>query len=84
MIDDIGIFRTTVGVTSLSDPQQRVDVEHMMVDTGSEHASDSPCSTPAADRLRQQASFASATLPSGDGLLPCCCPELPVVHHPRP
>ena len=37
MIDDMGIFRTTVGVASLSDPQRRVDVEHMMVDTGSEY-----------------------------------------------
>ena len=37
MIDDMGIFRTTVGVGSLSDPQRRVDVEHMMVDTGSEY-----------------------------------------------
>ena len=37
MIDDMGIFRTTVGVASLSDPQRRVDVEHMIVDTGSEY-----------------------------------------------
>lgn len=37
MIDDMGIFRTTVGVASLNDPQRRVDVEHMMVDTGSEY-----------------------------------------------
>ena len=37
MIDDMGIFRTTVGVTSLSDPQQRVDVENMVVDAGSEY-----------------------------------------------
>jgi len=37
MIDDMGIFRTTVGVASLSDPQQRVDVVDMMVDTGSEY-----------------------------------------------
>lgn len=37
MIDDMGIFRTTVGVASLIDPQQRVDVENMMVDTGSEY-----------------------------------------------
>ncbi len=37
MIEDMGIFRTTVGVASLSDPQRRVDVEHMMVDTGSEY-----------------------------------------------
>ena len=37
MIDDMGIFRTTVGVASLSDPHRRVDVAHMMVDTGSEY-----------------------------------------------
>ena len=37
MIDDMGIFRTTVGVASLTDPQLRLDVEHMMVDTGSEY-----------------------------------------------
>ena len=37
MIDDMGIFRTTVGVAPWSDPQRRVDVEHMMVDTGSEY-----------------------------------------------
>lgn len=37
MIDDMGIFRTTVGVASLSDPQKRVDVEDMIVDTGSEY-----------------------------------------------
>jgi predicted aspartyl protease len=37
MIDDMGIFRTTVGVGPLSDPQQRVDVERTMVDTGSEY-----------------------------------------------
>ena len=37
MIDDMGIFRTTVGVASLIDPHQRVDVENMMVDTGSEY-----------------------------------------------
>ena len=37
MIDDLGIFRTTVGVASLSDPHRRVDVAHMMVDTRSEY-----------------------------------------------
>jgi len=37
MIDDMGIFRTTVGVASLSDPLRQVDVERMMVDTGSEY-----------------------------------------------
>jgi len=38
MIDDMGIFRTTVGVASLTDPQRRADVERMMVDTGSEYS----------------------------------------------
>ena len=38
MIDDMGIFRTTVGVASLVDPLQRADVENMMVDTGSEYS----------------------------------------------
>ena len=37
MIEDMGIFRTTVGVASLSDPQRRIDVEQLMVDTGSEY-----------------------------------------------
>ena len=37
MIEDMGIFRTTVGVASLSDPQRRVDVEQIMVDIGSEY-----------------------------------------------
>ena len=37
MIDDMRIFRTTVGIASLSDPQRRDDVEDMMVDTGSEY-----------------------------------------------
>lgn len=37
MIDDMGIFRTTVGVAPLGDPRRRVDVEDMMVDTGSEY-----------------------------------------------
>ena len=37
MIEDMGIVRTTVGVASLSDPQRRIDVEQMMVDTGSEY-----------------------------------------------
>jgi predicted aspartyl protease len=37
MIDDMGIFRTTVGVSSLTDPRLRLDVDEMMVDTGSEY-----------------------------------------------
>jgi hypothetical protein len=37
MIDDMGIFRTTVGVASLRDPQQRAEIENLMVDTGSEY-----------------------------------------------
>src|SRR5688500_15639024 len=37
MIDDMGIFRTTVGVAPLTDPLLRADVENMMVDTGSEY-----------------------------------------------
>jgi predicted aspartyl protease len=38
MIDEMGIFRTTVGVASWSDPQRRVDVQDMRVDTGSEYS----------------------------------------------
>lgn len=38
MIDDMGIFRTTVGIAPWSDPQRRVDIEHVMVDTGSEYS----------------------------------------------
>ena len=38
MIDDMGIFHTTVGVASLTEPQRRADVEQMMVDTGSEYS----------------------------------------------
>lgn len=158
MIDDMGIFRTTVGVASLSDPQKRVDVEDMMVDTGSEYTwiaeerlarldvapvridrfetadgrilerrvgfamlyaggRSAPSvvvyaqpgdlvllgahgleglnlrvdvgrkelvpAGPVPAAATAQASFAPATLPSGDGLLPSC-PELRVVHHPRP
>ena len=38
MIDDMGIFRTTVGIAPWSDPQRRVDIEQVMVDTGSEYS----------------------------------------------
>ena len=37
MIDDMGIFRTTIGIASLTDPERRADVENLMVDTGSEY-----------------------------------------------
>jgi predicted aspartyl protease len=37
MIDDMGIFRTTVGVAPLSDPAMRRDFTDVMVDTGSEY-----------------------------------------------
>ena len=33
MIDDMGNFRTTVGVSSLTDPRLRLDVDEMMVDS---------------------------------------------------
>ena len=38
MIDDMGIFRTTVGIAPGSDPQRRLDIEQVMVDTGSEYS----------------------------------------------
>jgi predicted aspartyl protease len=37
MIDDMGIFRTTVGVAPLADPTARRDFDDVMVDTGSEY-----------------------------------------------
>ena len=37
MIDDMGIFRTTISIAPLTDPERRVDLEHVMVDTGSEY-----------------------------------------------
>ena len=37
MIDDMGIFRTTVGVAAWSDSAHRVDLDDVMVDTGSEY-----------------------------------------------
>lgn len=36
MIDDVGIFRTTVEVSSLRDHDRRIEVRDVMVDTGSE------------------------------------------------
>jgi predicted aspartyl protease len=37
MIDDMGIFRTTVGIAPLADPMVRRDFDDVMVDTGSEY-----------------------------------------------
>lgn len=37
MIDDMGIFRTTVGVASWANPSSRTDIPNVMVDTGSEY-----------------------------------------------
>ena len=37
MIDDRGIFRTTIGVAPVTNPTNRVDIERVMVDTGSEY-----------------------------------------------
>ena len=37
MIDEMGIFRTTVGVAPLTDPESRRDFDDVMVDTGSEY-----------------------------------------------
>ena len=37
MIDDMGIFRTTLGVAALSTPDNRRDLTNVMVDTGSEY-----------------------------------------------
>ena len=38
MIDDMGIFRTTVGIAPLASPDQRVELQDVMVDTGSEYS----------------------------------------------
>ena len=38
MIDDMGIFRTTIGVAPLSNPDARHDFHDVMVDTGSEYS----------------------------------------------
>ena len=37
MIDDMGIFRTTLSLAALSSPDQRRDLIDVMVDTGSEY-----------------------------------------------
>ena len=37
MIDDMGIFRTTLHVAPLGNPQRRIQVDSVMVDTGSEY-----------------------------------------------
>lgn len=37
MIDHVGIFRTTLGVSSMTSPDQRRDLPDVMVDTGSEY-----------------------------------------------
>ena len=37
MIDDMGIFRTTLSVAALATPDERRDLYDLMVDTGSEY-----------------------------------------------
>ena len=37
MIDDMGIFRTTIGVAALDAPNRRLELIDVMVDTGSEY-----------------------------------------------
>jgi predicted aspartyl protease len=37
MIDDMGIFRTTLGVSTMASPGYRRDLTDVMVDTGSEY-----------------------------------------------
>ena len=37
MIDDMGIFRTTIGVAHVARPAERRDLTDVMVDTGSEY-----------------------------------------------
>lgn len=37
MIDEMGIFRTTVGVAALATPERRRELPAVMVDTGSEY-----------------------------------------------
>ena len=37
MIDDMGIFRTTVGIAALAAPERRRELPDVMVDTGSEY-----------------------------------------------
>ena len=38
MIDDMGIFRTTVGVAPRTDHENQRDIEDVLVDTGSEYS----------------------------------------------
>ena len=38
MIDDVGIFRTTLGVAALFAPDRRKELADVMVDTGSEYS----------------------------------------------
>jgi predicted aspartyl protease len=37
MIDDMGIFRTTIGVAEITRPDRRRELAEVMVDTGSEY-----------------------------------------------
>lgn len=37
MIDDVGIFRTTVGIRPMHDAANRREIDNVMVDTGSEY-----------------------------------------------
>jgi predicted aspartyl protease len=37
MVGDVGIFRTSITIAPLSDPERRVSLNHVMVDTGSEY-----------------------------------------------
>lgn len=37
MIDDVGIFRTTLGISALATPEHRRELLDVMVDTGSEY-----------------------------------------------
>ncbi len=37
MIDDMGIFRTTLGISALATPEHRRELLDVMVDTGSEY-----------------------------------------------
>ena len=37
MIDDMGIFRTTIEIASLTNPGRRLTIPDVMVDTGSEY-----------------------------------------------
>src|SRR5215467_127078 len=37
MIDDMGIFRTTLGISALATPRDRRELFDVMVDTGSEY-----------------------------------------------